>query len=82
MAKKTDPRDAEGWQKVIRTLRAQGHKFPHGSIAKKTGVPRQSVRLWEAVPIEHLAKVSELCGMPKARILPVKYKLMQELFGQ
>ncbi len=81
MAKKTDPKDIEGWEKVIRTLRAQGHKFPHAYIANRVGISRQSVRLWQAVPMEHLAKVSQLCGMPKARILPAKFKFMQELLG-
>ena len=81
MAAKTHPGDAEGWAKVIRSLRAQGHKFPHAFIASKIGISRQSVRLWQAVPIEHLAKVAELSGMPRARILPAKFKQMQELMG-
>lgn len=70
MAAKTHPKDAEGWDKVISTLRGQGHRFPHAYLASQIGIKRQGVRLWKAVPIEHLATVSKLCGIPREKILP------------
>ena len=80
MPEKTHPKDAKGWAKVVQSLKDQGHKFPHAYIAGQIEVSRQSVRLWKAVPLEHLAKVSEISGLPRAEILPAKFKLMQELF--
>ena len=81
MAAKTHLKDADGWARVIQALKDQGHKFPHAYIAGQIGVSRQSVRLWCAVPIEHLAKVSEISGVPRNKILPAKFKMMQELMG-
>jgi hypothetical protein len=81
MAEKTHTKDAKGWARVVQTLKDQGHKFPHAYIAAQIDVSRQSVRLWKAVPIEHLAKVSAISGVPKNEILPAKFKQMQELLG-
>lgn len=79
MAEKTDPVDAEGWAKVVQSLRDQGHRFPHAFIAAQIGQSRQSVIAWKAVPIVHVAKISELSGIPRHKILPHTLKKMKEL---
>jgi hypothetical protein len=75
---KTHPHDAAGWAKVVQALRKE-QRFPHAFIADKLGQSRQSVRSWKAVPLAHVAKVSELSGIPRAQILPFTLKRMQEL---
>jgi hypothetical protein len=82
MVEKTHVKDAEGWARVIQALKDQGHKFPHAYVASHVGVSRQSVRQWCAVPLEHLATVSEISGIPRQKILPAKFKLMKELMGE
>jgi hypothetical protein len=80
MSEKTHYLDAAGWAKVVQALR-KTQTFPHAFIAAQIGQSRQSVRAWKAVPIAHLAKVSELSGVPRSQILPHTLKRMQELLG-
>jgi len=75
---KTHPQDAAGWAKVVQALQKQ-QRFPHAFIAKEIKQSRQSVRSWKSVPLAHVAKVSELSGIPRAQILPFTLKRMQEL---
>ena len=79
MAEKTNEADAEGWAKVVQALKDKGYKFPHAFIAKQIDQSRQSVISWKAVPIAHVAKLSELSGIPKHKILPHTLKKMKEL---
>jgi hypothetical protein len=74
MAEKTHEKDVAGLAKVLEALKDQGHKFPFAYIAAQTGVSRQSVRNWESVPMKHLAKISELSGLPRDKILPYTIK--------
>jgi hypothetical protein len=79
MAEKTDAKDAEGWAKVVQALRDRGHKFPHAFIAAQIDQSRQSVIAWKAVPINHVAKLAELSGIPPNEISPHALKKMKEL---
>jgi len=78
MADKTNDQDAAGLAKVIEALRKE-HRFPHAFIASQIGQSRQSVISWKSVPLAHVAKVSDLSGIPRDKILPYTLKKMKEL---
>jgi hypothetical protein len=81
MAEKTDAKDAEGWAKVVQTIRDRGHKFPHAFIAAQIDQSRQSVIAWKAVPIVHVATISRLSGLSPDQISPIALKKMKELLA-
>lgn len=65
MSKKPNP-DEEGLALVLSIMTRSG-------IARRLGIKKQNLTRWKVVPTNHVTKLAEITGIPRARIKPSVY---------
>lgn len=66
MSKSKPKTDEEGLALVL-------SKITRADIARGLGIKKQNLTRWTRVPPHHVAKVAELSGIPREKILPSMY---------